>query len=135
VTAAGELFFFDTNAIIEAVRTAVWNPISGGLRIETVEEVRQECLQGDQLSSLATAPVGWGPSRMAEAMASKPRHRARGAGALREENWVSPRLRKAIITLFAAMGGAGGIEGCKEGDNHLVRSHGRRRRHRWLQRG
>lgn len=61
MTAADGLFFLDTNAIIEAVRTAVWNPISGGLRIETVEEVRQECLQGDQLSSLATPPVGQGP--------------------------------------------------------------------------
>jgi hypothetical protein len=41
--------------------------------------------------------------------------------------------RTMIITLFAAMGDVGGIEGCKEGENHLVRSHGRRRRHRWLQ--
>lgn len=46
-----ELFLFDANAIIEAVRTNVWNALTGGLRVETVEEVRRECLSGIQLSS------------------------------------------------------------------------------------
>jgi len=40
-----ELFLFDTNAIIEAVRTGIWNAITGDLQIETVEEVRKECLR------------------------------------------------------------------------------------------
>lgn len=40
-----DLFLFDTNGIIEAVRTGIWNAITGDLQIETVEEVREECLR------------------------------------------------------------------------------------------
>lgn len=43
-------YLFDTNAVIEAVRTGVWNAITGALRVETVEECREECLRGDELS-------------------------------------------------------------------------------------
>lgn len=49
--ASDSVFLFDTNAIIEAVRTGVWNAVSGGLTIETVDEVREECRRGDHLSS------------------------------------------------------------------------------------
>jgi hypothetical protein len=37
----------DTNVIIEAVRTQTWNALTGGLRVETVEECRQEAGRGD----------------------------------------------------------------------------------------
>lgn len=35
----------DTNVIIEAVRTRCWNALAGGLRLETVEECREESLR------------------------------------------------------------------------------------------
>jgi hypothetical protein len=35
----------DTNVIIEAVRTRCWNALAGGLRLETVEECREEALR------------------------------------------------------------------------------------------
>jgi hypothetical protein len=38
----------DTNVVLEAVRTKCWNAISGGLRMETVEECRDEALRGDR---------------------------------------------------------------------------------------
>ncbi|MDB4913761.1 MAG: hypothetical protein JWM95_1405 [Gemmatimonadetes bacterium] len=37
----------DTNVIIEAVRTGCWNALTGGLRVETVEECRDEAVRGD----------------------------------------------------------------------------------------
>lgn len=36
----------DTNVMIEAVRTACWNALTGGLRVETVEECREETQRG-----------------------------------------------------------------------------------------
>lgn len=41
----------DTNVILEAVRTGIWRAISGGERIETVEECREEVRRGDFFSS------------------------------------------------------------------------------------
>lgn len=38
----------DTNVIMEAVRTHCWNAVAGGLRVETVEECRDEALRGDR---------------------------------------------------------------------------------------
>lgn len=38
----------DTNVVMEAVRTRCWNAVSGGLRVETVEECRDELLRGDR---------------------------------------------------------------------------------------
>lgn len=38
----------DTNVVIEAVRTKCWNALTGGLRVETVEECRDEALRGDR---------------------------------------------------------------------------------------
>lgn len=37
----------DTNVIIEAVRTATWNALTGALLVQTVEECRDEALRGD----------------------------------------------------------------------------------------
>lgn len=37
----------DTNVILEAVRTRCWNAVSGALRMETVEECREETRRGD----------------------------------------------------------------------------------------
>lgn len=44
-------YLFDTNAILEAVRTATWNSLTGHLSIATVEECALECRRGDRLSS------------------------------------------------------------------------------------
>lgn len=38
----------DTNVMLEAVRTRCWNALTGGLRVETVEECRDEALRGDR---------------------------------------------------------------------------------------
>ena len=38
----------DTNVVMEAVRTRCWNAVAGGLRVETVEECRDEALRGDR---------------------------------------------------------------------------------------
>jgi hypothetical protein len=38
----------DTNVVMEAVRTRCWNAVTGGLRVETVEECRDEALRGDR---------------------------------------------------------------------------------------
>ncbi len=38
----------DTNVIIEAVRTKCWNAVTGGLRVETVAECRDEASRGDR---------------------------------------------------------------------------------------
>lgn len=38
----------DTNVMLEAVRTRCWNALTGGLRLETVEECRDEALRGDR---------------------------------------------------------------------------------------
>lgn len=40
----------DTNVILEAVRTGVWRAITGGTRVETVEECVDESLRGDRLA-------------------------------------------------------------------------------------
>ena|GEM_PF-1724727 len=48
---AAPIYLFDTNAIIEAVRTGVWNALTGGLAIETVRECADECRKGDTLST------------------------------------------------------------------------------------
>jgi hypothetical protein len=48
---AGHVYLFDANAIIEAVRTGVWNALTGGLALHTVETCAAECRQGDRLSS------------------------------------------------------------------------------------
>jgi hypothetical protein len=48
---ADRIHLFDANAIIEAVRTGVWNALTGGLTIETVRECADECRQGDTLST------------------------------------------------------------------------------------
>jgi len=37
----------DTNVIIEAVRTATWNALTGALRVETVRECHDEAERGD----------------------------------------------------------------------------------------
>ena len=37
----------DTNVIIEAVRAGCWNALTGGARVETVEECRDEAQRGD----------------------------------------------------------------------------------------
>lgn len=37
----------DTNVIIEAVRTGTWNALTGSVRVETVEECRDEARRGD----------------------------------------------------------------------------------------
>jgi hypothetical protein len=37
----------DTNVIIESVRTGVWNALKGSLRVETVEECREETQRGN----------------------------------------------------------------------------------------
>ncbi len=49
--APGPVYLFDTNAIIEAVRTGIWAAVAGGLSVETVEECQEECRRGDMLSS------------------------------------------------------------------------------------
>lgn len=41
----------DTNVIIEAVRTAIWNRLTGALIVETVRECRDEAERGDPTSS------------------------------------------------------------------------------------
>ncbi len=41
----------DTNVIIEAVRTATWNAITGAMLVQTVEECRDEALRGDRGAS------------------------------------------------------------------------------------
>jgi hypothetical protein len=51
VVAAGDVYLFDTNAIIEAIRVGEWNALTGGLAIETVAEVAEECRRGDQSRS------------------------------------------------------------------------------------
>ena len=38
----------DTNVVMEAVRTRCWNAITGGVRVETVEECRDEARRGDR---------------------------------------------------------------------------------------
>jgi hypothetical protein len=38
----------DTNVIIEAIRTRCWNALTGGLRVETVAECRDEARRGDR---------------------------------------------------------------------------------------
>lgn len=38
----------DTNVVLESVRTRCWNALAGGLRLETVEECRDEALRGDR---------------------------------------------------------------------------------------
>ncbi len=43
-----DVYLFDTNAIIESVRVGAWNALTGGLSIQTVEEVRSECRRGDR---------------------------------------------------------------------------------------
>lgn len=48
---ASDAYLFDTNAIIESVRVKAWNALTGGLPIETVDEVRDECLRGDQFTA------------------------------------------------------------------------------------
>lgn len=40
----------DTNVMIEAVRTGLWNAVSGDTRLETVEECAAEARRGDRLS-------------------------------------------------------------------------------------
>ncbi len=40
----------DTNVMIEAVRTSIWNAVSGGTRLETVEECASEARRGDRFS-------------------------------------------------------------------------------------
>lgn len=40
----------DTNVIIEAVRTATWNRLTGALLVETVRECRDEAERGDPTS-------------------------------------------------------------------------------------
>lgn len=40
----------DTNVIIEAVRTATWNALTGALLVETVRECRDEAERGDPMS-------------------------------------------------------------------------------------
>ena len=45
------VFLFDTNAILEAVRTDTWNAITGGTSVETVAECVDECWRGDRLST------------------------------------------------------------------------------------
>jgi hypothetical protein len=40
----------DTCTIIEAVRTDVWNRLTGAVRVETVEKCREEALAGDTAS-------------------------------------------------------------------------------------
>lgn len=37
----------DTNVIIEAVRTGIWNALTGAVSVETVEECRDEAQRGD----------------------------------------------------------------------------------------
>lgn len=37
----------DTNVIIEAVRTCTWNALTGAVRVETVQECRDEARRGD----------------------------------------------------------------------------------------
>lgn len=44
---ARTVVFIDTNAIIEAVRTATWNAVTGGLLVETVEECVEEAQRGE----------------------------------------------------------------------------------------
>lgn len=44
-------YLFDANAIIEAVRVGEWNALTGGLVIETVAEIANECRRGDQVRS------------------------------------------------------------------------------------
>lgn len=38
----------DTNVVIEAIRTRCWNAVTGGLRVETVAECRDEARRGDR---------------------------------------------------------------------------------------
>ncbi len=44
-------FLFDTNAVIESVRTGIWNALTGSLMMETVATCVAECRAGDRLSS------------------------------------------------------------------------------------
>lgn len=48
---AGDVYLFDTNAVIEAIRVGEWNALTGGLAIETVAEIADECRRGDQTRS------------------------------------------------------------------------------------
>lgn len=50
-------FLFDTNAVIEAVRTQCWAPITGQLRVETVEACRQELVSGAWSAAADYVPV------------------------------------------------------------------------------
>lgn len=45
------IYLFDTNAIIEAVRTSVWNALTGGLNLQTVAECADESRCGDRFST------------------------------------------------------------------------------------
>ena len=48
---ATPIYLFDTNAIIEAVRTGVWKGLAGALNLQTVEECADESRRGDRLST------------------------------------------------------------------------------------
>lgn len=48
---ATRVYLLDANIIMEAVRTATWPALTGGLRTETVREVAEECRRGDEFSS------------------------------------------------------------------------------------
>jgi hypothetical protein len=47
----GRTYLFDANAIIEAVRVGVWNALTGGLLLHTVETCADECRRGDRFST------------------------------------------------------------------------------------
>lgn len=49
LSSANTVLLVDTNVIIEAVRTNCWNALTGGRRVETVEECRDEALRGDSV--------------------------------------------------------------------------------------
>jgi len=48
---------FDTNAVIEAVRTHCWASITGQLRVQTVEACRQELVSGAWNAAAGYVPV------------------------------------------------------------------------------
>jgi hypothetical protein len=50
VVAASAVYLFDANAIVEAVRIGEWDALTGGLAVETVAEVAEECRRGDRTS-------------------------------------------------------------------------------------
>ncbi|MEQ8329908.1 MAG: hypothetical protein RH859_05515 [Longimicrobiales bacterium] len=62
-------YLLDTNGIIEAVRVGVWNALSGGLSLETVEECVAGCRRGDALSG---GYVSVGPGDLARLDAVHP---------------------------------------------------------------